>query len=134
MLAIELAGPRGMVGVRMIPAYDVEPVLARGFLRFQYVLGGHRKAIARRILAPIDQRKKLQHLARRFRGVVIESRITSEQRAATLVWEGLSPVLSNAFRQFVAQVQLIGFCVHSYSSSQNRSLKYFAAESAKTVT
>src|SRR5260370_8310501 len=51
MLAIILAGPRWMIRMRMIPAYDVQFLFPGGFLRIAHVFGGDRKAIVRGILA-----------------------------------------------------------------------------------
>ncbi len=38
MLAVKLAGPRRMIGMRMIPANDFQAMLARGFLGIAHIL------------------------------------------------------------------------------------------------
>src|SRR4029077_10203307 len=65
VIAVILAGPSRMVGVRMIPADDFEALLARGFLGFKNILCSHRKTITRGVIAAIHERKKLQDLPRR---------------------------------------------------------------------
>src|SRR5713226_3810740 len=58
VLAIILAGPRWMVGVRMIPADHFQPVhLCPSFFCLAHIICGYRKTVARRILAPIDERQ-----------------------------------------------------------------------------
>src|SRR5260370_26077185 len=62
MLAIILAGPRWMIRMRMIPAYDVQFLFPGGFLRIAHVFGGDRKAIVRGILAAGHQKGQRQDL------------------------------------------------------------------------
>src|SRR5712664_2193594 len=57
VLAIIFAGARWMVGVRMIPAHYLAPLFACGSLDIYDFFGDHRETVARRILAPIDERQ-----------------------------------------------------------------------------
>ncbi len=64
VIAVIFAGPRRMVGMRMIPADDFEALLACRLFRRKNVLRSHRKTIARGIVAAVDERKKLKNLPR----------------------------------------------------------------------
>src|SRR5260370_16835158 len=64
VVAVIFAWARRMVGMRMIPSDHFETLLASGLFRRQDVYRGHRKAVTRRIVTPIDERKELQYLAR----------------------------------------------------------------------
>src|SRR5215469_14741235 len=132
VFTVELARLRGVVGMRVIPSHHVEPLPARSLFRFEHIFCGDREAIAGRIVAAIHERKKLDDLARRPLDVFRKGRIATEQCTAAFVRKCFGTMLADAFRQFVAKVQAKIF--HLQSSSQNRSLKYFVAESAKTVT
>src|ERR1044072_678603 len=55
--AVKLTGPCRMIGMRMIPASDIQTMLAVGRYCTAAILGGNRKTVARRIIAPIYQRK-----------------------------------------------------------------------------
>ena len=61
-------------------------------------------------------------------------RVSAKKSAATFVRIGLRSVSANLVRKFGTNFQLRLVGHENYSSSQNRSLKYFAAESANTVT
>src|SRR5882672_7387470 len=63
VIPIELARPRRVVRMRMIPAHDIHTTLARRFLRSHDVFGSDRKTITRRIVAPVEQRIQRQNLA-----------------------------------------------------------------------
>src|SRR5258708_3155523 len=128
-----------MVGMRMIPADHFKALLACRFFRRANILRGHRKAVARRIVAPIDERKKLQDVPRgRERALVPIAlkdgvRIASEQRTAAFMRIGLRAMRADLPRKMSADPECC--CVrHNYSSSQKRSFRYFEAESANTVT
>src|SRR5258707_10527913 len=91
------------------------------------------------MVAPIEERKKLQNLSRRSERVVFaivledSVRIAAKQRAAAFMRISLGAMRANLLRKMSADPEC---CLlrHNYSSSQKRSFKYFAAESAKTVT
>src|ERR1700722_17354444 len=51
---IELARPGWMIGVRVIPADDVDSLFARSFLGVANVFGCDGEAITRGVVAPID--------------------------------------------------------------------------------
>src|SRR5260370_11958914 len=139
MLAIILAGPRWMIRMRMIPAYDVQFLFPGGFLRIAHVFGGDRKAIVRGILAAVHQREQRQDLAERWlhtarcRSPVANGAVATQESPAAFVRIGLRAVLANFLRDFRAHLQCWS-CCHGSSSSQKRSLRYFAPESANTVT
>src|SRR5437762_13786141 len=58
MIAVIVAGPSGMIRMRMVPAYHFKPLGLRSLVRLEHVLTGHRKAVAGRIVAAIHQRKE----------------------------------------------------------------------------
>src|SRR5260370_32684582 len=128
-----------MVRMRMMPADHFEALLACRLFRSANVLRGHREAVARRIVSPIDERKELQDLPR-GRALALSpiafkdsARIASEQRAAAFMRITLRSMRADLLREISADPECR--CIrHDYSSSQNRSFKYFAAESATTVT
>ena len=53
-----------MIGVRVIPADYVDALFAGGFFGVADVFGCDREAIARRIVAAIDEREKREDFAR----------------------------------------------------------------------
>src|SRR5882762_181500 len=91
VIPIELARPRRMVRMRMIPANDVHTALARRFLRSHDVFGSDRKTVARRIVSPIDQRIQSQNLALWRNRILCEiapchfAGIPSQQRTAAFM-------------------------------------------------
>src|SRR5205814_5849133 len=108
-------------------------------LRRANVLRGHRKAVMRRIVSPINERKELQDLPsgreRALSPIILTDggRIAPKQRSATFMWVSLRAMRADFLRELSADPQ--GCCVrHHYSSSQKRSFRYFEAESANTVT
>ena len=128
-----------MVGMRMIPADHFESLLARRLFRRKNVFRGHRKAVARRIVSSIDERKKLQDFSRgperALSPIALKNsaRIASQQRSAAFMRISLRAMRADFLRERTADPKCC--CVrHNYSSSQKRSFKYFAAESAKMVT
>src|SRR6266850_7384992 len=138
VIAIELARPRRMVRMRMIPANDVQPMAARLFLRSHDIFGSHRKAVSRRIVSPIDQRIQRQNLTfwrnRILCGIAPSNfaGISPQQRTAAFMRIRLRAMRAD----FLSEPPADPKCRldrHVYSSSQKRSFKYFAAESAKTV-
>src|SRR5260370_24986066 len=139
VIAVILAGPRRMVGMRMIPADDFKALGAGRFFRRENVLGGDGKTVARRIVAPIDEWKKRQDLSRRseriFSAIVLEDsvRIAAQERTAAFVRIRLGSVRANLFPEMCAAPE---FCRvrHGYSSAQTRSFRYFDAQTAKTFT
>src|SRR6266403_748039 len=104
VVAVIFAWPRRMVGMRMVPADHFKTLLARRFFRCQDVLGSHGKAVARRIVPPIDKRKESQNLPRgRLHGasqIALQdsARITPEQRSATFVRVSLRAVCADFLR------------------------------------
>src|SRR5258708_32624160 len=137
MIAVILARPRRMVGMRMIPADHFKALLACCLFRRANVLGGHRETVARRIVSPVDERKKLHDLPRgreRTLSTIAlknSARIASKQRATAFMRISLRAMRADFLRERSADPEC---CVrHNYSSSQKRSFRYFAAESAKTV-
>src|SRR5215467_4840483 len=133
MIAVKQARPRGVVRVRMIPANHVESAVAGGFLGRQDVFRGNRETVARGIIAAVYQRKQLQNFALTVPVLPGKHAVASEQCPTAFVGKGFRAVLSYALRQLPDDVQL-KFIGHRQSSSQKRSLQYFAAESARTVT
>src|SRR5882672_8924780 len=139
MISIELAGPCRMIRMRMIPAHDVEPMRACLFFRSHDVFRSYRKTITRRIVAAIDQRVQRQNFALLrngiFRWIAFNSRagIASEQCSAALMRISFRAMRADFLRELPADPKC-RLVRHFYSSSQKRSFKYFAAESAKTVT
>ena len=90
MVLIELAGLGRVIGMRVIPADDVDAFFAGGFFGVADVVGGHRETVARRIVAAIDQRKKRGDFARGRASppderAVAGVEIAAEERAATFV-------------------------------------------------
>src|SRR5882672_10048152 len=139
VIAIKLARPCQMVRMRMIPAHDVHTAHARCPFRSHDVFGSDRKTIARRIIAPIDQRVQRQNFAL-WRNRVLcriaslyHAGIAPEQRAAALMRISFRAMRADFLRELPADPKC-RLVRHVYSSSQKRSFKYFAAESAKTVT
>src|SRR3981081_72681 len=102
-----------MVGMRMIPSDHFQALLACGFFGFKNVLGGHRKAVARRIVAPIDERKKLEDFPRgseRALSPIVHNdsmRIASQQCAAAFMRIRLRAVRADLFREMSADPE---FC------------------------
>src|SRR5262249_28725915 len=111
------------IRMRVIPADHVQSLLARRLLRINHVLRRHRKAIARRIVTAIDHREKSANFA---------WLVFAKQCAAAFMRTGFCAVCADFVREFLADCE--NRSSHVYSSSQNRSLKYFDALSAKTVT
>src|SRR5258708_6382901 len=128
-----------MVGMRMIPTDHFQALLARRFFGLENIFRGHRKTVARGIVSPIDERKKLQDFprggGRAFPPIDFGEggRIASQQRTAAFMRIRLRAMRADFLREMPADPE---FCRvrHNYSSSQNRSFKYFDAESANTVT
>src|SRR5260370_7608377 len=121
----------------MIPADHFKALLTRRLFRCQDVFRSHRKSVARRIVSPIDERKKLQDLPRGrvlFRMALQDgARIASKQRAAAFGRISFRAMRTDPLRKVTADPDCT--CVrHNYSSSQKRSFRYFEAESANTVT
>src|SRR6266850_229020 len=139
VIPIELARPRRMVRMRMIPAHDVHIVRARLFFRSHDVFGSDGKAVTRRIVPPVDQRIQRQNLALRRNRILCGiapcrfAGIATQQRTAAFVRIRLRAMRADFLRERPADPKC-RLVRHVYSSSQNRSFKYFAAESAKTVT
>src|SRR6266852_175798 len=139
VIPIELARPRRMVRMRMIPANNVHTALARGFFRSHDVFGSDRKTVTRRIVPPVDQRIQRQNLALRCNRILCGiapcnfAGISPQQRAAAFMRIRLRTMRADFLRERPAD-QKRRLVRHVYSSSQKRSFKYFAAESAKTVT
>ena len=127
MILIELAGLGRMIGMGVIPAEDVDALLARGFFGVADVFGCDLEAVARRIVTAIHQRKRRGDFAK------IAVDFAAEQRAAAFVRIGFRAVGVDFCGDFLAQA-CRGQCAHRQCSSQKRSLKYFVPESAKTVT
>src|SRR5882762_3564217 len=98
VLAVKLAGPGRMIGMRMIPAHDLHALFSGHSFGVAHILRGHRKPVARRIVAPVHQRKQTQNFARRS----ILLAVFAQQRAATFMRKSLGPVPANAFRQLLA--------------------------------
>src|SRR6266404_2058090 len=123
----------------MIPAYDVQFLFPGGLLRIAHIFGADRKAIVRGILAAVHQREQRQDLAERWlhtarcRSPVADGAVETQESHAAFVRIGLRAVLANFLRDFRAHLQCWSGC-HGQCSSQKRSLKYFAPESANTVT
>src|SRR6266581_864458 len=137
MITVIFARPCRMVGMGMIPADHFKALLTCRLFRCQYVFRSHGKSVARRIVAPIDERKKLQDFPR---GSVLcrialqdGARIASKQRAAAFVRVSSRAMCTDVLRKVPANPDCT--CVrHNYASSQKRSFRYFEAESANTVT
>src|SRR5258708_4582713 len=127
-----------MVRMRMIPADHLKALLACRLLRRANVLGRHRKAVAGRIVSPIDERKKLQDLPRGGGrapspvALMDGVRIASKQRTAAFMRIRLRAMRADLLRKMFADPECCRVH-HNYSSSQKRSFRYFEAESAKTV-
>ena len=64
VVVIELAGRGWMIGMRVIPADDVDALFASGFFGVANVFGCDRETVARRIVAAIDEREKRGDFAR----------------------------------------------------------------------
>src|SRR5207248_11676994 len=54
VILIVLARSRWMIRMRMIPPDDLQPLGLRCLVGFQHIFCGHRKAVARRIVAPVN--------------------------------------------------------------------------------
>src|SRR5260370_2235017 len=139
MIAVILARPRRMVGMRLIPGEHFKALLAWCLFRRANALGGHRKTVARRIVSPVDERKKLHDLPRGRERTLSpialkdSARIASKQRAAAFMRISLRAMRADLLREMSADPECC--CVrHNHSSSQKRSFRYFEAESANTVT
>src|ERR1700730_11481444 len=139
VVAVIFARPGRRVGMRMIPADHFESLLARRLFRRKNVFRGHRKAVARRIVSSIDERKKLQDFSRgperALSPIALKNsaRIASQQRSAAFMRISLRAMRADFLRERTADPKC-RYVRHNYSSSQKRSFRYFAAESAKTVT
>src|ERR1700730_10039404 len=57
VLTVEFAGPRRVIGMRMIPSQQVQSTLGCSAFGSAKIFRRNRKAIARRIVSPVDQRK-----------------------------------------------------------------------------
>src|SRR6266446_1550448 len=105
VIAVIFAWPRRMVWMRMIPADHFEALVACRFFCRHNVFGGHRKAVARRIVSPVDERKELQNLplgrSQTLPWITLQdkARITPEQRSAAFVRVSLRAVGANFLRQ-----------------------------------
>ncbi len=99
MLAVKLARASRMVGVRMIPADDLKASCPRRFLRRTVILRRHKEAVARGILAAVDERVKFFDL---LAAIAVRP---AKQRPATLVRIGLTTVRANFLCQFVVQIE-----------------------------
>src|SRR5215467_7957077 len=108
----------------MVPTDHVKPLLPSSLFRLKHILRGHRKTVTRRIVAAIHEWKEAKNLARAI--------ILSEKRAATFMRVSFRAVSANFLSELLGNLK-IPFR-HGYSSSQNLSLRYFDALSAKTVT
>src|SRR2546430_10597050 len=128
-----------MVGMGMVPANHLEALLASCFFRRQDVFRRYRKAVARRIVTTIDERKELQDFPGRCFGTTSSitasdrAQIAPKQRSTAFVRVSLSAMRANLFREMSTDPECRRIR-HNYSSFQKRSFKYFDAESAKTVT
>src|SRR5260370_31390538 len=112
----------------MIPADPFKALLTRRLFRCQDVFRSHRKSVARRIVSPIDERKKLQDLPR---GRVLcrialqdGARIASKQRAAAFVRISFRALRTDLLRKLPADPGCT-YVRPNYSSSQKRSFRYF---------
>src|SRR3954462_8055034 len=63
VLAVKFAGTRWMIGMRMVPAEQFEAALGSSAFGRQDVFRVNGKTIARRVVAPINERKKLARFA-----------------------------------------------------------------------
>src|SRR6266849_674779 len=110
MLAVILAWARGMIGMRMIPAHDVQFLLPRRFLRIAHILGGNGKTVVRGIVSPVDEREQRRDFPHRQlyaaggRAIAIHS-IPSQERSAAFVRVRFGTVLPNLLRNFGAHLQ-----------------------------
>src|SRR4029077_1155175 len=98
-------------GVRMVPADHVEALLACRFLRRKDVLRSHGEAIARGVVAAIDEGKKLQDLPRWHGSSPIafedSAGIAAKQRATAFMRIRLRAVRANFLREMPADPE---FC------------------------
>src|SRR6266567_1283932 len=98
VILIELAGARGMIRMRMIPANDFETLRLRRFVGFEHVFRGDDKAVAGRFAMTVNQREQGQHLAR---GLGMGSISIAPQKRAT-AFVGIRPGAVSA--DFLRQV------------------------------
>jgi hypothetical protein len=94
VFAIEFAGTRWSIRMRVVPAYNVNPHFPRLLLRHLNIARSYLKTIARRIIPPIRQWKQLDNFAGRFA-------IPSQHCATTLVRICLHAVRLNSPNQRV---------------------------------
>src|SRR5690242_4831545 len=101
VVAIVHARLRGVVGMRVIPADDVQSLLARFLICDDYIFRAYGKAIPRRVVAAIHKRKQRQHFA--------SSGVPAEKRAAAFVRIRRDAMRPDLLRQFRADDEFAHF-------------------------
>src|SRR5437867_12219668 len=128
-----------MVGMRMVPANHLEALLASCFFRRQDVFRRYRKAVARRIVTTIDERKELQDFPARCFGTTSSitasdrAQIAPKQRSTAFVRVSLSAMRANLIREISTDPERRRIR-HNDASSQQLSLNNFDADSATPAT
>src|SRR5215467_11922923 len=109
MILIKLAGPRGMIRMRMVPADDFQSLRLCGFVGLEHVFRGDDKAVAGRFAMTVYQREQGEHLAR---GVRMHSvSIAPQQGAAALVGISFRAMSANFLREMTTDPEC-GFLRH----------------------
>src|ERR1700679_1673161 len=122
-------GPlRGMVGVRVVKADDVQAEATRLALNFDQLLRGDVVAVVRGVGAGVASADDLLDVIRGRGAIALAGDVLAEQHAAALVRVGLFAVSAQCFVIGILDAK------HSYSSVQKRSPMYLSAPSHRMVT
>src|SRR5215469_7560560 len=134
MIPVKLARHRRAIGVRMIPADQINLLLACGLLRHPHVVRRHLKPVPRRIVPSVLERHQINHFTRRAGAFPL----APQYRATAFIRVRLFAVRLDAphqlLRNLQRRLQLAFNCRIAHSSLQNRSLRYFSPESGRIVT
>ena len=98
MIAVEFTGPRGAVGMGVVPADEFEAKPRRGTFGIAHITGRQGKTVARGIIPAIDQRKQRADFPP---GIAVGS----QHRATALVRIILRAVVANFFFEVARQPQ-----------------------------